>query len=38
ELDRSSEFWKMMADSAGFAFHIGGEFPGLTLEFWAVRA
>jgi type VI secretion system protein ImpJ len=37
ELDRSSDFWKQMENSAGFAFHIGGEFPGLALEFWAVR-
>jgi len=37
ELDRSSELWKEMATSGGFAFHIGGEFPGLELEFWAIK-
>jgi type VI secretion system protein ImpJ len=38
ELDRSSEEWhQMMQDTAGFAFHIAGEFPELALEFWALR-
>ena len=37
ELDRSSELWKQMAQSGGFALHIGGDFPGLELEFWAIK-
>ena len=37
ELDRTSEYWKQLEDSGGFGLHIGGEFPGLQLEFWAVR-
>jgi len=37
ELDRASEFWKVMPTSGGFAFHVGGEFPGLELEFWAIK-
>ncbi|MBL3591775.1 MAG: type VI secretion system baseplate subunit TssK, partial [gamma proteobacterium endosymbiont of Lamellibrachia anaximandri] len=37
ELDRSSELWKQLKSSGGFAFHIGGEFPGLELEFWAIK-
>jgi len=37
ELDRSSELWKKMANTGGFAFHIGAEFPGLELEFWAIK-
>jgi type VI secretion system protein ImpJ len=37
ELDRGSELWKKMANTGGFAFHIGAEFPGLELEFWAIR-
>lgn len=37
ELDRSGELWKEVATSGGFAFHIGGEFPGLEMEFWAIK-
>ena len=37
ELDRCSELWKKMANTGGFAFHVGGEFPGLELEFWAIK-
>jgi len=37
ELDRSSEFWEQLASSSAFAFHIGGEFPGLEMEFWAIK-
>jgi type VI secretion system protein ImpJ len=37
ELDRSSEFWKQMSGSGGFAFHVGGEFPGLEMVFWAIK-
>jgi len=37
ELDRTSEFWKQLTESSAFAFHIGGEFPGLEMEFWAIK-
>ncbi|MFK5914341.1 MAG: type VI secretion system baseplate subunit TssK [Woeseiaceae bacterium] len=37
ELERQSEFWKELENSGGFAFHIGGDFPGLELELWAIR-
>lgn len=37
QLDPQSEFWKELENSGGFAIHIGGDFPGLVLEFWAVR-
>jgi type VI secretion system protein ImpJ len=37
ELDRNSELWKQLKNSGGFAFHIGGEFPGIELEFWAIK-
>ena len=37
ELDRSSEYWKQLTSSAGFAMHVAGEFPGLQMEFWAIR-
>jgi len=37
ELDRASEYWKQLTTSAGFAMHVAGEFPGLKMEFWAIR-
>jgi type VI secretion system protein ImpJ len=38
ELDtRSNELWKQLESSGGLAMHIAGEFPGLELEFWAIR-
>ncbi len=37
QLEQQSEFWNELKNSGGFAFHIGGDFPGLTLEFWAIR-
>jgi type VI secretion system protein ImpJ len=36
-LDRSSEFWKQILNSGGFAFHVGGEFPGMEMTFWAIK-
>ncbi len=36
-LDRSSEFWKQILNSGGFAFHVGGEFPGMEMAFWAIK-
>ncbi len=36
-LDRSSEFWKQILSSGGFAFHVGGDFPGLDMAFWAIK-
>lgn len=37
QLDSSSPYWQEMKQSGGFALHIGGEFPGLEIEFWAIR-
>lgn len=37
ELDRNSEYWQQLMSSAGFAMHVAGEFPGLQMEFWAIR-
>lgn len=37
ELDRKSEFWAQLAGGGGFGMHIGGEFPDLKLELWAIR-
>ena len=38
ELDtRNNEIWKQLESSGGLAMHIAGDFPGLELEFWAIR-
>ena len=37
ELDRGNELWKQFATSAGMALHVAGDFPGLAMEFWAIR-
>lgn len=36
-LDRSSEFWKQLLNSGGFAFHVAGDFPGIEMVFWAIK-
>jgi type VI secretion system protein ImpJ len=38
ELDQASELWGQLKASGGIGLHVGGEFPGLKLEFWAIRA
>lgn len=38
ELDRRSEFWKPLEVGKLLALHIAGEFPGLHMELWALRA
>lgn len=37
ELDQSHELWGQLQTSGGIALHLAGEFPGLALEFWAIR-
>jgi len=37
ELDTGSDLWKQLHQSGGLAMHVGGDFPGLELEFWAIR-
>ena len=37
ELDRGGELWKQLEQTGSLAMHIAGEFPGLELEFWAIR-
>ena len=38
ELDQSHELWGQLATSGGVAMHVAGDFPGLALEFWAIRS
>jgi type VI secretion system protein ImpJ len=35
---RGNEMWKQLESSGGLAMHVAGDFPGLEIEFWAVRA
>jgi type VI secretion system protein ImpJ len=37
ELDKAGDNWKLLANSVGFAMHIPNEYPGLQMEFWAIR-
>jgi type VI secretion system protein ImpJ len=37
ELDQSNELWTQLTTSGGVAMHLAGDFPGLALEFWAIR-
>jgi len=37
ELNKQSELWAKMSVSGGFGIHIGGSFPELELELWAIR-
>ncbi|AMY08106.1 type VI secretion protein, family [Luteitalea pratensis] len=37
ELDQSSELWEQLKTSGGVALHVAGSFPGLAMEFWAIR-
>jgi type VI secretion system protein ImpJ len=38
ELDQTDTMWEQLKDSGGIAMHVAGEFPGLALEFWAIRS
>jgi len=38
ELDQSNELWAQLKSSGGIALHVAGEFPGLSLELWAIRS
>lgn len=34
---RGNEMWRQLENSGGLAMHIAGDFPGIELEFWAIR-
>jgi type VI secretion system protein ImpJ len=38
ELDQTDDLWAQLKESGGIAMHVAGEFPGLALEFWAIRS
>ncbi|MBD3658226.1 type VI secretion system baseplate subunit TssK [Marinobacter sp.] len=37
-LDDQSQAWQMLDNASGFAFHVAGNFPGLEMQFWAIRS
>jgi type VI secretion system protein ImpJ len=37
ELDRSSEYFRGLANSGGIAVHVGDQWPKLQMELWAIR-
>lgn len=37
ELDPTGDLWAALKQSGGFAVHVGADFPGLSMELWAVR-
>ncbi len=37
ELEKEGDLWKEMETSSAFALHLAGDFPGLEMEFWAIR-
>lgn len=37
ELDRNSPHWQQMQSSGGFAIHVSGDFPNLSLDLWSIR-
>ncbi|WP_374512182.1 type VI secretion system baseplate subunit TssK [Niveibacterium sp.] len=38
ELDNSGELWKQLDTSGGLGIYVAGDFPGLELSLWAIRA
>jgi len=38
ELDQTDELWEQLKSSGGVSIHVAGEFPGLAMEFWAIRS
>jgi type VI secretion system protein ImpJ len=37
ELERQGDLWEQLQKTGHLAMHIAGEFPGIELEFWAIR-
>lgn len=38
ELDQHGDLWEQLRTSGGIALHVAGDFPGLAMEFWAIRS
>jgi type VI secretion system protein ImpJ len=37
-LEQVGDLWKQLEKSGALAMHIAGEFPGLEMQFWAIRS
>ena len=37
QLEAKGPLWDELTSSGGIAIHVPGDFPGLQLEFWAIR-
>lgn len=37
ELDKHNKLWQELTQTGAIAMHFSGEYPGLELEFWAIR-
>ncbi|MBC7476677.1 MAG: type VI secretion system baseplate subunit TssK, partial [Pseudorhodobacter sp.] len=37
QLDADSAYWGKMTTSGGIAVHVSGDYPGLSMELWAIR-
>jgi type VI secretion system protein ImpJ len=37
ELERQGELWRQIEKNASLVLHVGGDFPALELELWAIR-
>jgi type VI secretion system protein ImpJ len=37
ELERSGDLWDQLSKTGNLAMHIAGDFPGIELEFWAIK-
>ena len=37
QLEEASPYWAKMTTSGGIAVHVSGEYPGLSMELWAIR-
>jgi type VI secretion system protein ImpJ len=38
ELDSDNPIWGKMTTSGGIAVHVAGDYPGLSMELWAIRS
>ena len=36
-LDKNHALWQELEKSGSIGMHFSGEYPGLELEFWAIR-
>jgi type VI secretion system protein ImpJ len=37
ELERKGDLWDQLSKTGNMAMHVAGDFPGIELEFWAIR-